>query len=243
MIVLPAMPPEQTSSWCGLLDLYERLDSGWTLIGGQLVHLHCAERGQFPVRPTNDVDTVVDVRADPQMLHVFSEALVDLGFTSAGVSAEGLEHRWRRDNATIDVLLPEGVGERARLRSGVTGSPSLSTEGGSQALRRSETVPVTVDGREGFVLRPNLVGALISKSAAHANVGDRDRRRHRQDFLVLARLITASDFRSEELTKTDRRRLGAIVTALEADRELLLGLPDGKAAIDRVMVAARLDVG
>jgi hypothetical protein len=64
MIVLPAMPAEQTASWLGLLDLFERLDSGWTLIGSQLVHLHCAERGQFPVRPTNDADTVVDVRSN-----------------------------------------------------------------------------------------------------------------------------------------------------------------------------------
>jgi len=56
MIELPAMPPEQTASWLGLLDLHERLAGGWTLIGGQLVHLHCAERGQFPVRPTNDAD-------------------------------------------------------------------------------------------------------------------------------------------------------------------------------------------
>lgn len=58
MIVLPPMPPEQTASWMGLLDLHERLAKGWTLIGGQLVHLYCAERGQFPVRPTNDADTV-----------------------------------------------------------------------------------------------------------------------------------------------------------------------------------------
>ncbi len=64
MIVLPAMPPEQTASWIGVLDLYDHLSEGWTLIGGQLVHLHCAERRQFPVRPTNDADTVIDVRAD-----------------------------------------------------------------------------------------------------------------------------------------------------------------------------------
>jgi hypothetical protein len=44
MIVLPAMPPEQTASWLGLLDLHERLAEGWTLTGGQLVHLHCAEQ-------------------------------------------------------------------------------------------------------------------------------------------------------------------------------------------------------
>jgi hypothetical protein len=56
MIVMPPMPPEQTASWLGVLDLYDHLGKGWTLIGGQLVHLYCAERGQFPVRPTNDVD-------------------------------------------------------------------------------------------------------------------------------------------------------------------------------------------
>lgn len=77
MIVLPAMPLEQTASWLGLLDLHERLAEGWTLIGGQLVHLHCAERGHRPIRPTNDADTVIDVRAEPEMLATFTQALTD----------------------------------------------------------------------------------------------------------------------------------------------------------------------
>jgi len=240
VIVLPAMPPEQTASWHGLLDIHERLDAGWTLIGGQLVHLHCAERGQYPVRPTNDADTVVDVRADPKMLRIFTSSLVELGFTSAGVSAEGLEHRWIRGPATVDVLLPEGIGERARARLGATGSPSLSTKGGTQALARSEAVQVTVDGREGSVLRPNLVGALISKAAAHSNVGDRDPRRHRRDFIVLATLLTASDFRSQQLTKTELRHLRNVTKAIRGDRELLLGVPGADSALDRLTRAARL---
>lgn len=139
MIVLPAMPPEQTASWLGLLDLHERLPDGWTLIGGQLVHLHCAERGQFPVRPTNDADTVIDVRADSTMLATFTRALTDLGFTSAGISAEGLQHRWARDDASTDVLLPDGIGERASLRQGVTGSPTVPAAGGTQARARGQT--------------------------------------------------------------------------------------------------------
>jgi hypothetical protein len=166
MIVLAAMPAEQTASWLGLLDLYEHLNEGWTLIGGQLVHLHCADRGQFPVRPTNDADTVIDVRADPKILHTFTKMLTDLGFRSVGISAEGRQHRWVRDLASIDVLLPEGIGERASERQGVTGSPTLPTDGGTQALRRSQAVAVTVDGREGFVHRPSLVGALVVKAAA-----------------------------------------------------------------------------
>lgn len=241
MIILPHMPREQTASWLGLLDIYDRLNHGWTLIGGQLVHVHCAERGRFPVRPTNDADTVIDVRADPAILHTFTTILTDLGFRSAGITAEGRQHRWVRGEASIDVLLPEGVGQRAGERKGVTGSPTLPTEGGTQALRRSETVAVTVAGRNGFVLRPNLVGALVAKAAAHTNPGDHDTRRHRQDFVALAGLIAVSDFAGDKLNNTDRRRLRMITAAIAADRELLLEMPDATTAIARLQIAANLD--
>ena len=198
MIVLSEMPEEQTASWLGILDLYEVLPEGWTLIGGQLVHLHCAERGLFPARPTNDADTVVDV------------------------------------------LLPEGVGERARGRTGATGSPTLPTQGGTQALQRSKVVAVTVAGRHGSVRRPNLVGALIVKAAAHTKIGDQDPRRHRRDFLVLAGLIKAADFANEELSKKDRQRLLGILAAIERDRALLLEVPGSATAIARLKLAADL---
>ena len=71
-------------------------------------------------------------------------------------------------------------------RLGVTGSPTLSTEGGTQALQRTETVAVEVAGRKGRVRRPNLVGALVVKAAAHGNPGDAARGRHRRDFVVLS---------------------------------------------------------
>lgn len=126
------------------------------------------------MRPTNDADadTVIDVRSDPNMLATFTKTLTELGFASAGISAEGLQHRWIRGEASIDVLLPDGIGERASLRQGVTGTPTLSTAGGTQALQRSETIAVMVAGREGSVRRPNLVGALVGKAAALSNSGD-----------------------------------------------------------------------
>jgi hypothetical protein len=241
MIVMPPMPPEQTASWLGVLDLYDHLGEGWTLIGGQLVHLYCAERGQFPVRPTNDVDAVIDVRADPNMLRTFTSALTGIGFTSAGISAEGRQHRWVRGQASIDVLLPDGVGQRASERQGVTGSPTLPTAGGTQALQRSEVVAVTVGGREGSVWRPNLVGALIVKAAAHGNAGDPGVARHRRDFVVLAGLVTTADFANEQLTRKDRQRLRLIVTAIKNDRELLLEIPGATAVMERLQVAAKLD--
>jgi hypothetical protein len=241
MIVLPLMPAEQTASWLALLDLYARLNRGWTLIGGQLVHLHCAERGRYPDRVTNDADAVIDVRADPRMLHTFTTTLTDLGFRSAGISAEGLQHRWLRGEACLDVLLPEGIGERARARPGVTGSPTLPTQGGTQALARSDAVAVTVDGRQGHVLRPNLIGALVGKAAAHSNTGDRDPRRHRRDFVILAELITIADFRNETLTAKDRQRLRRMLTAIDKDAELTLEVAGGADALTRLRMAANLD--
>jgi hypothetical protein len=142
MIALPAMSGAQAASWHGIMDLHERLDHGWTLIGGQLVHLHCAEHGHAPARPTDDIDTVIDVRTYRDMLQTFTSTLVELGFTAAGVSAEGIQHRWIRGDAVMDVLLPDGVGDRAASRKGAAGSPTIPTPGGTQALQRSESVAV-----------------------------------------------------------------------------------------------------
>jgi hypothetical protein len=175
------------------------------------------------------------------MLRAFTEVLTDLGFQADGISAEGLQHRWKRGDASLDVLLPDGVGERASLRRGVTGSPTLPTAGGTQALNRTEVVAVQVDGRQGHVLRPSLVGALVVKAAAHTNPGDGDARRHRRDFVVLATLVAASDFRVEQVTKNDRSRLRAIVRSIDADRELLLEIPDAVDAIDRLKLAAEIE--
>lgn len=192
------------------------------------------------MRPTNDADTVIDVRADPTMLGTFTQALIALDFKPSGISAGGVQHRWVRGEASIDVLLPDGIGERASLRRGATGSPTLSTAGGTQALQRSETIAVTVDGREGSVRRPNLVGALIAKAAAHTNPGDAGRGRHRRDFVILTGLLTAQDFRREELMTKDRQRLRAMVAAVQEDPAILLELPNVEDSLNRLATAAYL---
>jgi hypothetical protein len=119
----------------------------------------------FPTRPTDDVDTVVNIRASPTMLATFTGALKDLG-SSADISGEGIQHRWRRDLAQIDVLIPEGVGERAAASTGAGGAPTIPSPGTTQALHRSEPVLVLAEGRAGTVLRPNLFAALVVKAAA-----------------------------------------------------------------------------
>lgn len=99
---------------------------------------------------------------------------------------------------------------------------------------------MTVAGREGSVRRPNLVGALVGKAAALSNAGDPGLGRHRRDFVVLAGLLTARDVRDEELTKKDRQRLRAMVTAVGKDRVLLLEVPDAENLLDRLVAAGEL---
>ena len=240
MIVLPPMSVAQTASWHALLELYERLPADWTLIGGQMVHLHCAERGHVSPRPTDDADAVLDIRGNPQILLEFTRSLTDLDFVAAGISAEGQQHRWKRDRASIDVLIPANVGERLARRTGVTGSPTVQTPGGIQALNRSEAVAVDVAGRLGHVPRPSLVGALIIKAAAHAVPADPHQGRHRSDFATLASLVAASDFVDETLSKKERQYLRDMVDATRADRSVMGSQPaadDGLIRVERRIVS------
>lgn len=240
-IVLPPMTGAQAASWHALMDLHERLPDYWTLVGGQMVHLHCAEQGVSPERPTEDADTVLDVRAAHDMLAQFTGVLADLGFIP-DTSGEGLQHRWRRpsDGAQIDVLLPDGVGQRSAARRGAGGAPTLETPGGSQALARSESVTVTIEGRTGYVRRPNLIGALVMKAAAHSAVGDAGRARHRRDFVTLSALVAARDFRGADLRPKDRQRLRAIIASAREDQSLMLSQPNAEQHLRRVERGASL---
>lgn len=241
-VVMPPMSDAQAASWHGLMALHDKVPAGWTLVGGQMVHLHCAERGQTPDRPTTDIDAVVDVRASPDMFRKFTSALLDLGF-KPHTSGEGLQHRWCRGLAQIDVLMPDGVGQRAAARPGAGGAPTLPTPGGSQALIRTEPVRVDVagpfEGRTGMVLRPNLVGALVMKAAAHGAPGDAAPGRHRRDFVVLAGLIDRRDFRDEALTRKDRQRLQKMVASCRSDPLAMEG-EHASTALERLEAAAKL---
>lgn len=193
MITLPAMPSAQTNGWHALLDVAELIPTGWAVVGGQMVTVLCAERGQSPPRATDDVDTILDVRAAPGIHHQFTSALKGLGFELAGTSANDKQHRWVRQDAQIDVLIPRHLGERAALRKGAGGAPTIETPGAQYVLNRSSSAQVNVDGRIGTINRPTLVGGLIAKAAACTVALDTNRQRHIADCITLASLLRAND--------------------------------------------------
>ena len=236
---MPAMTEAQTAGWLALLDLHDRPPTGWTLVGGQMVHLLCVERGAYAARPTEDADAVLDVRAHPRILHTFTAALSDLGFKADGRSWEGHEHRWVRGSAQIDVLIPRGIGARAAARRGVSGGTTVQTPGAQQALDRSQDVAVVVDGHGGVVPRPNLLGALVAKAAAYTVVNDPKRARHLTDFAVLTTLIAPSD-RVEDAEKRDRAYLTSMLGALVTDKRTLLAVDGAPGGLDTLRLALDL---
>ena len=233
MIVMPAMAQGQEAAWHGVLDLYEAHPEGWTLIGGQLVHLHCAERGFAPQRPTDDADTVVNARS-AQVLGAVTASLKDLEFAADPASVDGIQHRWTRGDAVIDVLIPDGMGERAERRPSVTGFPTIAAPGGTQALARTQVVDVQVGTRVGRLPRPNLIGALILKAKARIDTVGPGRDRHCDDFAVLAAMLAATDLRKLELTKSERRSLRRMIEVTRENDRAMDIVPDVESRLDRL---------
>jgi hypothetical protein len=219
-VVLIGLTERQPQSWLGLLDVAADFPDGWCLVGGQMVYLYCQERGFSPSRPTNDGDVVLDVRAKPNVLRDFTQALAFVGFTSAGVSPEGHQHRWVRDRASIDVLIPQGLGGAAGSRTGITGGTTLATPGAQQAINRSEPVTVQVDEAVGTIRRPIMLGALVAKAAAFSVPSDPAKERHLSDFATLAAMIRGSDRIGQQLTTRDRHYLIPMLKALDNSRRL-----------------------
>lgn len=226
------MDRAQEAAWHALLDLYDEQPDGWTLIGGQLVHLHCAERGYTPQRPTNDADAVVNARI-PKALGAVTTALTELGFRPRP-SADGVQHRWVNGDAVIDVLIPEGTGERTARRASASGFPTVAAPGGSQALTRSEVVEVQVGSRTGKVPRPNLLSAMILKAAAYSETTGSGRERHCYDFAALAAILAAGDTSSFPLQPKDRKRLRKMVRATLATPTALADNPGAARRLNRL---------
>lgn len=207
VVELPALPAPVDELWHTLLDLGDRLDVPWALIGGQMVLLHALEHGQVPPQISQDGDVIADVRAVPGALTEMVSGIERLGFSLPSISADGLAHRYIRAAeprpVVIDVLAPEGLGERADLTTTPPGR-TIEVPGGTQALSRVERITVVHEGRRGTIPRPTLLGAIVGKAAATALPGPE---RHYRDLALLCALLPDPFEVAEQLTRKDRQRL------------------------------------
>jgi len=204
VIVLPPLIGGQAKSWIALVELAPAFGDNWILVGGQMVFLHEVERQTTDVRPTDDVDVVVNLRAEPMGLDRIHVTLISSSFDQDLPGPEGTAHRYRRGAAVIDVLAPDNMGSRAQLSLGA--GRTIEAPGTTQAFRRSSIVTVEVGRVNAQIRRPNLVGALLGKAAAVVKISSQsaaDRAKHVRDFDSLAKLLGAPDRRAAELTKSE----------------------------------------
>jgi len=134
------------------------------------------------------------------------------------------------------LLIPRHLGEKAAGRRGASGGTTIETAGAQQALDRTEAVEVDLGGRAGIIRRPNILGALVAKAAAHSVVLDRARTRHLVDFAVLTTLLRPSD-RVDQAGRRDREHLQAALAALAADPRSWAGIDGAEAGIARLRLA------
>lgn len=114
-VELPILGDYEHALWNTLLELSDLRPQEWTLIGGQMVLVHATEAGVHPPRLSADLDVLVNARVVTGGVREFVRAIERRGFVLAGASPQGVAHRYQRDQVSIDVLAPEGLGPRADL--------------------------------------------------------------------------------------------------------------------------------
>ena len=203
---LPPLAGGQADSWRALVEIAPSLGDNWLLVGGQMVFLHEIDRHSSETRATYDIDVVVNLRVDPGGLDRINRVLVDAEFVQDLPSPAGVAHRYRRGGASVDVLAPDHLGNRATLQLGF--GRTIESPGTTQAFLRSGQVRVELsDGAAALIRRPTLIGAVVGKIAAVTELVSQspaERARHMRDVDALARLVGPADRDGASLTSRER---------------------------------------
>lgn len=205
----------QKESWDGLCDVADIYPTGWAVVGGQLTFLHLVDRGFGNPRPTADLDAAIDVRGHhPDAVQRFVVAMRRVGFEPAGVSPSGHQHRWVREGAQIDILIPSGLHpvRSDGNRQGAGRITTIESRGLQFAINRTIQMEMVINGRSANINIPDLIGALYGKCSALLNHLDRNVDRHLTDIVLLASVAGRRD--RTELSSLSRRELGRLHTGL-----------------------------
>lgn len=203
------------------------LPSDWTLVSAQMVALHGFEAGKNPTRASTDADLVVNARIVGTKIADFARALEESGYTLEGMNSDGIGHTFTDGCISFDLLAPDGLAS-ARLNLRTVGTARTdSVPGGTQALRRTETVEIQVGGTVGVVPRPNLAGAILIKARA-VDVDDVPRAQL-ADLAFLLSLIKDPAGMREELSNRERGWLRRRTELSERDSAVRDTLAAGEA--------------
>ena len=187
-----------------------------------MVLVHATEASVAPFRVSSDLDVLVNARVVTGGVRGFVQAIQDRGFVLAGASPQGLAHRYHRGRVSLDVLAPEGLGPRTDVTTTPPGH-TLEVPGGTQALHRTQLLPIVAGSSQGLIPRPSLLGAVIIKAAA-VGVDDLPDAQ-RSDLALLLSLIQHPPTLRDQLTRKDQQRLRARTEMLNPEHRSWSALP------------------
>ncbi|MBI2755376.1 MAG: hypothetical protein HYX52_01575 [Chloroflexi bacterium] len=201
-IQLLARDAQELALWRAADEIANAFPVGsWTLIGAQMVFLLAYEHGLVVGRTSGDVDMLVNIRALTGATQAAAGMLERLGYELDEPTPDGRGHRFRRADAVVDVLAPDGVGSRASLIT-VPPARTVNVPGGSQALARSRQVGVELEGKRHTLPCPSLLGAILLKARA-VEVGE-DADKHRRDLALLLSALEDPRSLREELSASEK---------------------------------------
>jgi len=196
-------------------ELNARLGDDWSLIGGLMVQLHVNRYGDGSARPTDDVDVLGDSRKRPSATERIAEMLSSLRFEldkPTGLEM-GTAYRFTRGDEVVDVLGVDGTRKPPKTLGQFE---TIKVKGGTQALRRTETVIVVLNAKETPVRCPTLLGAILLKARA---ITSPQRDQDREDLVRLLLCVEDPTGLAGELTKKERRSLRRASKHLAFDDE------------------------
>ena len=186
----------------------------WVVVGGQMVLAHALLQDTVPPAITEDADAVVDLRTPRKPMHVIVAHLIEQGFTHAGMSPDGIGHRYIKPGVpvalTFDLLAPEGLGARTD-KTTTPPARTIEVPGGTQALRRLIKVKVTAGGETADVPLPSLLAAVVLKGAAVGSPQIRPsmKGKHLRDLAFLCSLVQDPFSMRQEMDLKDLSRVRA----------------------------------
>jgi hypothetical protein len=151
-----------------------------------------------------------------------------------------LGYRFELDGSVIEVVGPEGLAANPKTLSGLN---TFQVPGGTQALRRTERIGVSLTGGPPRMLRrPDLLGAILIKARAVASRRGTKFDSDRQDLVQLLSYVERPRELARELRGGERKWLQTLEQPLDFEDPTLrseLGIDVLERARQALLLLAR----
>jgi hypothetical protein len=240
VVVIPPLAEDGRRLWALLLSIAGEFgpDREWSLIGGLMVQLHAFEHDDGP-RPTADIDLLGGAKRSPRMTETMASLLVERGaeIVEPPRSDPDFGYRFEFEGETVELLGPDGLRTDPKTIGGLT---TFQVAGGSQALRRTEVVLVSLEGEEPIaVRRPNLLGAILIKARVAVKKREGKYESDRQDLVRLLTYVEDPRGLAADMSRNEPGWLRDAEAAIDFEDPVLSAQFPGE-SLDRARQALRL---